>query len=246
MRVFACQSRLSRSRRRSGGRIDVRVAGLVLVLDPVPEPLGPCERAAWASSHRAYSSRGSCRCSGPKSGMWLWKRVKARPPGGETHPGAHQVDGATGQPGPVGPCLAVDQEGIGAAVEHIDQEQQFPAAWPARGTEREVEERDAAGLRGLDLGGIPWSLVDDPPRRFKIDSRRWSLISRASLVVGCAERITRPGSTTPTLPSSQGRMRSGPGTARPSATASRADRNRVRLIRRCGRGSRRGGVESGC
>ena len=86
---------------------------------------------------------------------------------GRLAPPLHQVDG-TGKPSPVGPCLAVDQEGIGASVEDVDQHQELAAGGPAGGTEREVKEGSAGGFRGPDLGGVPW-VLNDPPLRFKID-----------------------------------------------------------------------------
>ena len=66
----------------------------------------------------------------------------------------HQVE-RRGQPGSVRARLAMDQQGILAAVEKVDQRQQLAPGGSPGCIQGKIEKRNAAGLCGTDLGRVP-------------------------------------------------------------------------------------------
>ena len=133
------------------------------------------------SSQTAYSSSGSWRCSGPPSGTCPNSREKdASACSGGSRQLDHPVE-RRGEPGPVGAGLAVDQEGIGAGSEECRSARAARAGSDV-GSHSAESRRTHTPLAWLALTSASYhQSAELPPRRLRIELRRYSRITRGEL-----------------------------------------------------------------
>ena len=131
-----------------------RVVGAVLVLDPGAEAFGGVGQSIDVEPERILVE-GLVQVFGAEPGdVAVIDGEAAHGLPGRLAVVHHQVDRRC-QPRPVCARLAVDEEGVLASSESVDQGQEFASRRPAGCVEGQVEERDAHGARGLHLGPVP-------------------------------------------------------------------------------------------
>ena len=116
----------------------------------------------------------------------------------------------------------MDQEGVFALRQGVDQGQEFATLRPAGRVQGQIIELDAHRSRGLDFGSVPPVLrraaakVQDRGELVVLDelTEPW---------VGFAARMTRPSWTMPRLLPVKGRVRNATGTAAETRTIASID-----------------------
>src|SRR5271157_1819981 len=142
---------------RPGGerrRLIARIGRPVVVLDPLAEPCGSVSQTLRIKPSRIFVQRLVQAFRAKEGNMAMIDRQGADRLSGRLVLLHHQVE-RRGQPGSVRARLAVDQQGILAVVEKVDQRQQLAPGGSTGCIQGIIEKRNAAGLCGTDLGRVP-------------------------------------------------------------------------------------------